>query len=191
MIKNIIAKIINFIVERFPDRQSLLGVYAVIVFLVYSWTLLISFYKLPSWALFLTTGQILSIYAYAFSVNLAESLFVLLGLLFLDYTIFLLLRNKEEFQLRSLLITVILLGSSMWRLVLFQEYSNVSAFVGGELTWWAVTITLGLPIAIFVPKVAIIRKIMRAFVDRTVIFLYVYLPLSFISLIVVIIRNIY
>jgi len=38
---------IKQIVDGIPDFQSIRGVYAVIVFMLYSWTLLTSFYNLP------------------------------------------------------------------------------------------------------------------------------------------------
>lgn len=190
MIGGAVSKIRNFIYKRFPDQQNLLGVYAIIVFLVYSWMLFTSFYKLPSWVMHFTIAEILSIYAYAFSLNFFESIFVLIILLFLDYTFFLPLTNKNEFQARSILFASILLASSMRRLMLFQEYSDVAAFVSGEFTWWAITIAICLPVSVFAPKIAKVRDVIRDLADRTSIFLYIYLPLSFISIIVVVIRNI-
>ncbi len=190
MTGNVITKITGFIYKRFPDRENLLGLYAVIVFIIYSWMLFTSFYKLPSWILHFTVIEILSLYAYAFSVNFLESVFVLICLLLLDYTLFLFLTNREEFQARAVLVAVILLASSMRRLMLFQEYSDVADFVSGEFNWWAITIAICLPVSIFAPKFSIIRNAIREIADRTSIFLYVYLPLSFISIVVVIIRNI-
>lgn len=183
-------KFTNFIRERFPDYQNLIGLYALIVLMVYSWTLFTSFYKLPSWMLHFTTIQIIAIFAYAFSLNLLESLFVLFGLFFLNYTIFVSLKNREEFQARSFLTALVLLASSMQRLILFQEYSDVAAFVSGEFTWWITTITIGLPLVILIPKIKKVRDLIRNLADRATIFLYVYLPLSFISILIIIIRNI-
>ena len=60
-------KLLKLISERMPDLKNILAVYAFIVTLVYSWTLFTSFYKLPSWLFYLSIGQILSVYAYAFS----------------------------------------------------------------------------------------------------------------------------
>jgi hypothetical protein len=184
-------KLGKLLAGRLPDRQSILGVYAVIVFLVYSWTLFTSFYKLPSWMFYLSVGQILSVYAYAFSIVLLESILVLAGVLFLEYTLFLALRNnKEEFQSRSILVVLIVLISSVLRLILFRRYGDIEAFLSGELVWWLVTLLLGLVIATFVPRNKWIRKILDSLAERVTVFLYIYLPLSFISLIVVFVRNI-
>jgi len=185
-----IEKIIAYIKNRFPDIKNITGVYAFVVFALYTWTLIVSFYKIPSWMLFFTVGQVLSTYAYIFSVNLLESLFVLLCMLGMEYTIFLPLKNKDEFQARSIFAAAIFLASSMWRLIQFQEYSDTSAFVSGEMQWWLYTAAIALPISVLAPKIAWVRGALQEAADRLSIFLYVYLPLSLISLIVVIIRNV-
>jgi hypothetical protein len=183
-------KLSGFFAERLPKRQQILGLYAVIVFLVYSWTLLTSFYKLSSWMFYLTISQILSIYAYAFSADLLESILLLAGILFIDLTLFLFLTKKEEFLPRSALVAVALLASSMSRLLVFQEYETSAAFVSGEALWWIIAFAIGFPLAIVAPKNKWLRGIFEGFSERVTIFLYIYLPLSFISLIVVFIRNI-
>jgi hypothetical protein len=176
---------------RLPNRQNILGVYAVIVFLVYSWTLFTSFYKLPSWMFYLTIGQILSVYAYGFSVDLLESFLVLAGVLFLDLTLFLALRNVEEFQSRSIIVVLCALISSMVRLTWFPGNKQTGAFLKGELIWWVIVFPLGLIVAVATSKLKWVRKILEGMAERAIVFLYIYLPLSLISLVVVIVRNIY
>lgn len=178
-------------IGRLPDRQSILGVYAIIVTLVYSWTLFTSFYKLPAWMFYLTIGQIMSVYAYAFCTDLAESILALTGILVLELTLFVALKNKAEFQARSILVVLVVLISFMLRLALFQSYEDIETFLSGEMIWWAITLPLGLLLAVFAPKSKMIRNILESMAERAIIFLYIYLPLSFISLIVVIVRNIY
>lgn len=184
-------KLAKLFAGRLPDRQSILGVYSVIVFLVYSWTLITSFYKLPSWMFYLTIGQIASVYAYAFSVDLLESILALAVVLFLDLTLFLALKNREEFQSRSILFVLVVLISSILRSILFKSYDDIQSFLSGELTWWAITFLLALITAIAVPQNKWIRKVIESAAERTTIFLYIYLPLSLVSLVTVFIRNIY
>jgi hypothetical protein len=172
-----------------PDGRSILGVYAVIVILVYSWTLFTSFYKLPSWLFYLSIGQILSVYAYSFSIDLIESIIALAGILLLNFTIFLALKNKEEFQSRSIILAVILLGTSMLRLALFQNYEDINAFLSSELLWWIIAIPLGLILAVFAPRIKMVRTLLEGFAERATVFVYIYIPLSILSLIVVFIRN--
>jgi hypothetical protein len=79
----------------------------------------------------------------------------------------------------------------MWRLYLFQAYQDSSVFVSGEAVWWIVTAVIGVPLAIIAPKVIWLKNFFEGVAERTSIFLYIYLPLSFISLITVLVRNIY
>ena len=176
--------------ERLPDAKSIWGVYATIVFLVYSWTLITSFYKLPSWMFYLTIDQILSIYAYSFSVNLLESILFLAGVLSLEFALFPGMGKNNEFQSRSVLMALIVLASFMLRLILFRLHENPGAFVSGELLWWGVTLPLSLFVAVFGPKINIVKNILEGISDRAVVFLYIYPPLSMLSLIVLLIRNI-
>jgi hypothetical protein len=176
---------------RLPNRQNILGVYAVIVFMVYSWTLITSFYKLPSWMYYLTVGQILSVYAYAFSVDFLESILVLAGVLILDLTLFLALRNMAEFQSRSILVVLGVLVSFMTRLIAFPDYEEIEMFLSGEPSWLAVALPLVFVVAIAVSKIKWGRKILEGITERASVFLYIYLPLSFVSLLVVFIRNLY
>ena len=184
-------KLVRLFLKRLPDSKSILGVYAVIVTLVYSWTLFTSFYKLPSWMFYLTIGQILSVYAYSFSIDLVESIVALTGVLFLEFTIFLAMKNREEFQARSIIFVTVLLGTSMLRLTLFKDYGDINSFLRGEVLWWVIALLFGLILAIFAPKNRVIRNILEGFADRATVFVYIYIPLSLISLIVVLARNIY
>lgn len=184
-------KLARLFTERLPKRQQILGLYAVIVFLIYSWTLLVSFYKFPSWILYLTINQILTIYAYSFSTNFIESLFILVCVLILDMTVFVLLKNRNEFQSRSTVLAIFVLASVMWRLLLFQNYEDTSVLVSGEFLWWTVTFLLAVPSAILISKIGRARSLIETFAERAIVFLYVYLPFSLISLAVVGIRNLY
>ena len=183
-------KLTRLLIQRLPNVQHIWKVFAVIVTIVYSWTLFTSFYKLPSWMFYLTISQIMSIYAYSFSVNLAESILALMGVMFLEFTLFFALKDQEEFQSRSVIVILVVLISSMLRLALYKTYEDVGAFLSGELLWWVVTLALGLLIAVFAPKIIWVRKILDGIAERATVFLYIYLPLSLISLIVVIARNI-
>jgi len=189
-IRDFIGRLPKLFTGRFPDTQSILGVYAVIVTLIYSWTLITSFYKVPSWLFYLTLGQISSMYAYFFLINLVESIFILAAVLLLEFTIFLPLKNRDEFQSRSILIVFAVLVSSMARLLLYKSFEASGAFVSGELTWWVLTFLLGLLSAIFIPKIKKLRDIIDNIAERLIVLLYIYIPLSLISLIVVLARNI-
>ncbi len=189
-VRDFAGRLPKLLAGRFPDIQNILGVYAVIVFLIYSWTLITSFYMLPSWLFYLSIGQILSMYAYFFSINLVESILVLVGILLLEFTLFYPLKNKDEFQSRSILTVFALLVSTMTRLLLYKNTETSEAFLSGELTWWVLILLPGILFAVLISKNKRLRSAIEAIAERVSILLFLYTPLSLISLLVVIIRNI-
>src|SRR5688572_9713921 len=103
------------ILKRFPPYASILSVYAVICFMIYSWTTLTMFWKFPSWLFNLTLDEIIGINAYSFTLNLFEGIFMLGALLFLCMLLpagFL----KDDFTIRGTIIIACLLGSAMLHL---------------------------------------------------------------------------
>jgi hypothetical protein len=67
--------------SQVPNHPADRRVYAIIVILLYAWTLYWWMWKLNSWLYFLSTVDIVSILAYALAINFLESLFVLFVLL--------------------------------------------------------------------------------------------------------------
>jgi hypothetical protein len=190
MIQNSLGKLTGLFSKQFPDKKDIVGVYAVIVFLLYSWMLVTSFYMLPSWMFYLTIGQILSLYAYSFSLNLFESILLLAGILILEFTIFLGFKKDQEFQSRSILLVVFLLGVMMTRLIVFKGYEESSAFVSSEFLWWGIGLPTSLLLAVVGAKMKWLQYALNVISERLTIFLYIYIPLSFFALIIVLIRNI-
>lgn len=176
---------------RLPQRSEILGLFAVIVFLVYSWMLVASFYRLPSWLYFMTIGQILSVYAYAFSVNLLESLAALAFILLIDLTVFVFLRDMQQFQSRSILLFMVVAGSAILRMINFQDYGDIQRFLDSELAWGLLTFLLAILLSIFLPRFAFVRRVLNLLAERATIFLYLYVSLSLISLLVVLVRNLF
>jgi hypothetical protein len=190
MTQKSLGKLTGLFSKRLPDKKDIIGVYAVIVFLLYSWMLVTSFYMLPSWVFYLTIGQILSVYAYSFSINLFESILILAGVLMLEFTIFLGFRSNQEFQSRSILLVLFLLGIMMARLIVFKGYEESSAFVSSEYLWWGISLPISLLLAVVGSKIKWMQYGLNVISERLTIFLYLYMPLSFVALIIVLIRNI-
>jgi hypothetical protein len=184
-------QLIKSFAARLPDSRNMTGLYAVIVCLVYSWTLFTSFYKLPAWMFYLNLGEIASIYAYAFLFDLAESILLLLVVLFFEFTLFLYFKNREEFQTRAVIMAFALLCSMAIRLALFKDYEQMDGFVNGEAAWWASAVAISMLCGVLVSKSPLLRRIVGGFTERAVIFLYIYLPLSLLSVVVVIWRNLF
>ena len=170
-----------------PEKRNIVTVLAVAMFLVYTWTLFTSFWKLPSWLFFLQVGEILSIYAYAFVVNFVES--ILLLLLVLAPAV-LLPRPlwTDTFISKALTLILILLGSATLHISLYRTPDTRPIFVHGQLLWWVVTLLLALLLTWMAGRVNWIRTGLENIADRFVVFIYIYLPLTALAFIVVVAR---
>ncbi len=96
----------------FPRIQDVVPVYAVISCMIYGWTFVLFFWKLPSWLHFMILSQVFGAFSYGILTNLIESLIVIGGLLGLCA----LLPSRylrDTFIDRGSTITIIALGSVM------------------------------------------------------------------------------
>lgn len=175
------------VAAHLPEWRSLIGVYAVAVFLAYSWTLLASFWKVPSWLFYLKIGEILSVYAYAFVLNFAESLLLLLLMVLIGLLLPRRLWN-DRFKTLGTLWIIVLLGSIMLRLYTNRAPEYWEGFVYDQGTWWGVTLLIGSVFSFAFSQVAWLRRALEGLVDRLVVFLYLYLPLTAIAMLVVFAR---
>src|SRR5689334_2569215 len=190
MTRKLRAGVLYVFTGRWPSWQSILRVYGVIVFFLYSWTLLASFYKLPSWMYFLNLYDISSIYAYSFSANLLESLVVMAVVLLMEYTIFLPFRNRDGFQSRSVIMVIVILGCIMTRLILYRSPEKSLAFVQGEWIWWSLSLVGAYVMALLASRSRFLINLIDGLAERTVVFVYIYIALSLVALLMVLIRNI-
>ena len=157
------------------------------MFLVYTWTLFTSFWKLPSWLFFLQAGEILSIYAYAFVVNFVESLLLLMIVLL---PALLLPRAwwADTFIPRAFALILIVLGSAALHMSLYRTPDTRAVFISGQLLWWIGTLLPALLLTWVAGRVKWIRSALENMADRFVIFLYIYLPLTLVALLIVVAR---
>jgi hypothetical protein len=179
--------VFNAFHTRIPDKRNIVTVFAVAMFLVYTWTLFTSFWKLPSWMFFLKLGEILSIYAYAFVVNFLESslllLIVLLPALFLPRPWW-----KDTFISRGLALILIILGSGALHMSLYRTPDTRAVFVSGQLMWWVATMLIAVLLTWIAGSVKWLRSGLEIMADRFIVFLYIYLPLTVLAFIIVVAR---
>ena len=177
------------LLKRLPDRQSILGVYATAVFMIYGWTIWRSFWKLPSWMFVLNLWEIFSVYAYAFVVAFLESILVLAILIFIGFVLPSRWWN-DRFTSMGLIWLIVFEGSIMLRLYGNRAPAFWEDFVYNQGPWWAYTLALALLLSLVVPRVRWLGKGFELLAERMVVFLYIYLPLTVISFMVVILRNV-
>lgn len=179
----------GILINRIPDKQSIISVFAVTVFLVYGWTLLTSFWKVPSWLFYMSVGEILSIYAYAFVLAFAECMFILFLLISIS---FVLPRNwwKDIFSSIGVVWMLVIESTVMLRLYTIRQPTQWAEFVYDQGPMWGYAVGIGLMVSILVLRFSWLQNVIHGFAKRMVPFLYVYLPISVISLIVVFVRNV-
>lgn len=177
-------------IARLPDKRSVLSVYATAVFFVYSWTLFASFWKVPSWLFFLNIKEILSVYAYSFVIDFAESL----TLFFLVLLVGMLLPRRwwnAQFTVMGVVWIVVLIVSIMIRLYTNRTPDGWDEFVHNQWAWWGPTMLLGLILSFVFSYASWLRKGLENIADRLIVFLYLYLPLTALSVIVVLARTVF
>ena len=172
------------IFNRFPKAAQIAAVYAVIVFTVYSWTLLWFFWKYPSWLYFLNIGEILTVLAYSLATNFFESLVVLAA----PVAVAVVLPKKwfyDVFVARGIALVLPILGYMMY--IAFQFESKLD-YPTEALNWTPVIVAVTLLLVFVVGRVDFLRKTIEIFADRATIFIYLTIPLSLVSVLVVVVR---
>ncbi|CAG1016294.1 hypothetical protein ANAEL_05543 [Anaerolineales bacterium] len=167
----------------------MISVYAVIVFMVYGWTLVAFSGRFPSWSRFLPLGEILTVYSYSLLTDFIESLLFLAFLLLLSAILpprFIL----EDFPVRGTIITISLLGALMFNLILYTN-SNTDAILG--LPAWLFITICGLLFMAFMEflseKIPLIKVTLVKLPEWLMIFLYAFMGLSLLALVVVAVKN--
>jgi hypothetical protein len=162
-------------------------VYAVIVLMVYGWTILKFNYNLPGWLYFLNLGEIMSILAYSMVTNLLESLVVLAGVIALGFVlpkrIF-----SDAFIARGASLSILVLGFMMY---VAGQFSTKQYYPATLVRWGPAIFVLIMLVVYALGRVQVTRKVIEFFADRAIIFLYITIPLSAISLAAVLLQNIF
>lgn len=175
----------NFI-KRFPSIQQLAPVYSVVVVIIYSWSLLHFFWQLPSWLYFSTVGEIAVFYSYTLFFNFIESILVLMPLVLLS----IILPSKWFFD-RFVSISTLLVLFGLGYMMYFTSKLNVDTFPLG-LVYQTPLIALIIFVVVFlIDKLGFLNKIIEGLANRFTVFLYISIPVSLISILTVLIRNIF
>jgi hypothetical protein len=176
---------LNF-VKRIPRLEQIAPVYAVMVVMIYSWSLARFFWRLPSWLYFSSVGEIAVIFAYMMVVNLIESILVLL----VPVLISIVLPQKwfyDRFITRGTMLVSLGLGYLMY----FDNQLQYQKAFPLDLVYWTPAIIIAiLVLAFLIDWTGFLDKILNELTNRFIIFLYISIPISLISLLIVLIRNI-
>jgi len=171
---------------RVPRLRQIWPVYAVVVLMIYSWTLLWFFWKLSGWLIYLRLDEILTIFAYSSAVNFIESLIVLLGLV----AVSVILPQKwfyDHFVTRGTILVLVGLGYLMY---VASRMQTIDGFPESLILRFTIpVILLAVLVILAADRFAALRSVFEELANRATIFLYIFLPISLVSLLVVIFRN--
>ena len=176
-----LKKLVLTLGGRLPGWAGIPPVYAVIVLILYTWTIMWFFWKIPSWLLFMNLGELLSAFSFAMLTNLLESLVVLI-LVLLPALVLPAGWFREAFTARGSVLAAASLGWMMFVADKFQIKADYpSALINGSPLVLAVIFAL----SVLVGMHPTLRKLIESVADRLTVFLFVSLPLSLLALIYV------
>jgi hypothetical protein len=171
-----------------PPRRQVLLVFAACAFPIYTWAIVAFLWKLPSWLLFLRASQILAVFGYTQLSALAESLLLLLAILLLSL---LLPRRffRDRFVAQGGMVALV---TAAWAIALQLNVEAVTNSLSLRTIALWITLFLVPTATLFLlihhrPRVA---QVIEATVDRLLVLLYIYLPLTLLGVSVVVVRNI-
>jgi len=160
------------------------------VAILYSWTLYHAFKAYSTnWSMFLSVGDVLSLFAYMLVGNFLESLLLIGALLALS---FLLPRNflTEKFTTRGSILTLTFLGSIM-AFYLQLSHNLVLDAVLEDIGKWIQMFTISAIVILAAGDwIKELGRLIETIADRCIVFLYLYLPVTLLSVIVILLRNI-
>jgi hypothetical protein len=175
------------LLKRFPTIGQVVPVYAVAVMVLYGWTILWFFWKVPGWLFHQTIGEVLVVLAYALFTNFLESLIVA-GLPVLVAGILPRRWLADGFAARGMVLIVPVLG---YMILLAYQFQDKSGYPSWLLDWAPLAVLLSLLLVFAVARITVLRRAFEWFGDRATVFLYISIPASLVALVVVIIRVVY
>lgn len=173
--------------NRWPASKDILSVYAVIAVLNQVWTVYVSFEQLPAWSSFLNINEIMAVLAYRVTESSIECL-LMLGILLVISLLLPRRMFRDVFVVRGTAFVLGLLGPIIlfWKLfrgdpgILMAEYAGI---------WMIGAVLLALLTSYLSVKISSAADFLKWISDRMIVFLYLLIPISLVSFITVLIRN--
>lgn len=173
--------------KRLPNWSQIASVYSMIVMVIYTWTILWFFWKIPSWLNFLSIWEIVKVLCYSIATNLLESLVVMIPFLVLAV----ILPQKwflDGFVSRSVPPILIGLGYMMY---LADQFQGKEDYPSDVLRLVPVVLLVILVAVFVVGRIGLLRKLIENLADRATILLYISIPLSLVCLLIVLIQLVF
>jgi len=171
--------------NRLPALDQILAVYAVAAFMLFAWSLLWFFWNVPSWLHFMNLGVLFATLSYAVAASFLEGL-TFLGLLLVVAFLLPPAWFRDHFTARGAAVTVSLLG-----LIMLRDYWIVSDnYLLKPMSALGLAFVILTVILLFLTvKFSWMTKALSVLAERLTIFLYIFVPLSVLSILNVLLRN--
>jgi hypothetical protein len=164
----------------------MLALFAACVFIVYSWAIFAFLDRLPSWVVHQGWWDLIGVFAYAQILALVDSLLPFLVLIVLGAILpGRLLRDcVVAFGSAAVLITAV------WSAT-FQRYSKAMAeWPLQKLVMWAALYGMSIATAYaLIYRLQWLKQAVQSVAERLTVFLYLYLPMTAISIFIAAVRN--
>lgn len=181
-----VCRIMNFS-KRFPSLKQLAPVYSVIVIVVYGFSLIRFFWRVPSLINYSTVGQVGVIFSYMVAVNLIESLMIICAPILLS----LFLPSKwfyDQFVARGVLLVSLGLGYAGY---IASHINTVDPFPYILFRWSPAVFIAILLLVFLLAQISFLRRSLEWLAEQLEVFLLISIPLSLVSVVVLLLRNIF
>jgi hypothetical protein len=175
------------LIKKIPSLEKISPVYAVVVAMVYSWSLLRFFWKLPSWINYSSVGEITVFFAYMIVINLIESILVCFAPILLSIVL-----PQKWFYDRFVTKGTLLVAMGLSYFMYFDNHLHYQKPFPLDLVYITPLIIVAIIVLVFlIDWVGILDTILKEITSRLTVFLYISIPVSLISLLTVLVRNIF
>lgn len=175
--------------KHFPVTREVSRVFSLVIFIVYTWSIFRYLYQLPSWFLAHNIKEIAIYTAYICATSLIESVLIFL-FIFVIGAIFPKRYYWGKFTTVGCLTAIVI---ASWGLVLQSQKPNLLDYDISNILEILVFFLLSILSAIILGNILHVKaqkfvKIIKDFTERSIIFIWLYPPIGFISLVYVIFR---
>lgn len=154
------------------------------VTILFSWAIVTTIeVAINNWALYFGVADILSLFAYVMAGAFLESLLLISSLLMLSF----ILPQKifgNKFVLRGTILTITFLGFIMYY---YTQTPKGEALA--NINKWVMFFVITLVLLAIGESIKIVERFVGLMAGRFIVFLYIYLPISFASIVIIIVRN--
>lgn len=177
--------------ERIPNKLQIVHVFASITFPVYSWATYWALHFVPSLLKSLTILETLIVIAYVYVTALVEIIVLLLSLLIFTVIMPITWLKKGFVAKGTVLMWLIFISAivAQYNIGYIRVRSDLRDFMIYIPIVIGIWIVLMLVFSFLISRFPGVEKSVDSLSHRLIAFLYIYIPISILSLIIVIVRN--